>query len=56
MTANSLPNIPWQERPAGCSDVIWRYEANPIAIYTVTALAFAHIAEVVDFVKTNSEI
>src|SRR5512141_1508604 len=30
MTANSLPNIPWQDRPAGCSDVVWRYEANPI--------------------------
>ena len=26
----SLPNIPWQERPEGCTDVVWRYEANPI--------------------------
>lgn len=26
----ALPNIPWQERPAGCSDVIWRYGNNPI--------------------------
>ncbi len=26
----NLNNIPWQERPAGCSDVIWRYSANPI--------------------------
>ena len=25
-----LPNIPWEERPAGCSDVVWRYSANPI--------------------------
>ena len=25
-----LPNIPWQERPAGCKDVVWRYENNPI--------------------------
>jgi len=25
-----LPNIPWQDRPAGCSDVMWRYDANPI--------------------------
>jgi beta-1,4-mannooligosaccharide/beta-1,4-mannosyl-N-acetylglucosamine phosphorylase len=25
-----LPNIPWQERPAGCSDVVWRYSANPV--------------------------
>ncbi|MBQ4332159.1 MAG: glycoside hydrolase family 130 protein [Clostridia bacterium] len=25
-----LPNIPWQDRPAGCDDVVWRYDANPI--------------------------
>jgi len=25
-----LPNIPWEERPAGCSDPVWRYSANPI--------------------------
>ena len=30
MTYSSLPNIPWEERPAGCSDVVWRYSANPI--------------------------
>ncbi|MBN1318466.1 MAG: glycoside hydrolase family 130 protein [Anaerolineales bacterium] len=23
-------NIPWEDRPAGCSDVVWRYSANPI--------------------------
>jgi len=23
-------NIPWEARPAGCSDVIWRYSKNPI--------------------------
>jgi beta-1,4-mannooligosaccharide/beta-1,4-mannosyl-N-acetylglucosamine phosphorylase len=27
---SSLPNIPWQDRPANCKDVIWRYEQNPI--------------------------
>lgn len=26
----SLPNIPWQDRPAGSSDVCWRYSENPI--------------------------
>ena len=26
----NLPNIPWEERPADCSDVVWRYSANPI--------------------------
>lgn len=26
----ALPNIPWQERPAGSSDIVWRYSENPI--------------------------
>jgi beta-1,4-mannooligosaccharide/beta-1,4-mannosyl-N-acetylglucosamine phosphorylase len=26
----NLPNIPWQERPNGCTDVVWRYSGNPI--------------------------
>ncbi|MGW8226500.1 MAG: glycoside hydrolase family 130 protein [Anaerolineales bacterium] len=30
MTHASLPNIPWEERPAGCTDIVWRYSANPI--------------------------
>lgn len=25
-----LPNIPWQERPSGCEDPIWRYSNNPV--------------------------
>ena len=25
-----LPNIPWQDRPAGSSRVMWRYAANPV--------------------------
>jgi len=28
--ADALPNIPWEDRPAGKSDVLWRYSANPI--------------------------
>lgn len=27
---NNQVQIPWQERPEGCSEVMWRYEANPI--------------------------
>lgn len=27
---NPLPNIPWQERPSGSSDVVWRFSQNPI--------------------------
>ena len=26
----NLKNIPWQDRPEGCTDVVWRYSANPI--------------------------
>ena len=27
---DALPNIPWEEKPKGCSDVVWRYSGNPI--------------------------
>ncbi len=30
MSYPPLSNIPWQERPEGCSDVVWRYSANPV--------------------------
>ncbi len=26
----ALPNIPWQGKPDGCHDVVWRYNENPI--------------------------
>ena len=26
----SLPQLPWQDRPAGCQDVLWRYSENPV--------------------------
>ena len=26
----NLPNIPWQDREKGCTDVVWRYKNNPI--------------------------
>lgn len=26
----SLPNIPWEDRPEGCKDVVWRSGKNPI--------------------------
>ncbi len=28
--AVSLNKLPWEDRPQGCSDVVWRYTANPI--------------------------
>jgi beta-1,4-mannooligosaccharide/beta-1,4-mannosyl-N-acetylglucosamine phosphorylase len=30
MKPNSLPNIPWEEKPAGNREIIWRYSRNPI--------------------------
>jgi len=30
MLGPALPNLPWQDRPAGSSEVIWRYSLNPI--------------------------
>ena len=27
---SALPNIPWENRPAGCGDVVWRYSQNPV--------------------------
>ena len=26
----SIPNLPWQEKPTGCPDLVWRYSENPI--------------------------
>lgn len=26
----ALPNMPWENRPESCSDVLWRYTANPV--------------------------
>lgn len=26
----SLPNIPWEEKPEGCTGMVWRYSGNPI--------------------------
>ncbi len=30
MTLPPLSNLPWEERPATCNDVVWRYSQNPI--------------------------
>jgi len=27
---DSLANVPWEDRPADCDDVMWRYSGNPI--------------------------
>lgn len=30
LNGTSLPNIPWEERPTGCKDAMWRSKKNPI--------------------------
>lgn len=30
VNGHSIPNIPWQDRPEGCKDVVWRYSNNPV--------------------------
>jgi beta-1,4-mannooligosaccharide/beta-1,4-mannosyl-N-acetylglucosamine phosphorylase len=30
LLGTALPNIPWEERPTGCNEVIWRSDKNPI--------------------------
>ncbi|MHC5058132.1 MAG: glycoside hydrolase family 130 protein [Planctomycetota bacterium] len=30
VVGEALPNIPWEERPEGCGDVLWRYSGNPV--------------------------
>jgi len=26
----NIPDMPWQDKPEGCRDVIWRYDSNPV--------------------------
>jgi len=30
VVGSELPNIPWEERPQGCNEVVWRSKKNPI--------------------------
>lgn len=30
IVGSPLPHIPWQPRPAGSSDLLWRYDRNPV--------------------------
>ena len=30
IAGRNLPDMPWEDRPEGCSDVLWRYSANPV--------------------------
>ena len=30
IVGEALPNLPWEERPSDCGEVVWRYSANPV--------------------------
>jgi beta-1,4-mannooligosaccharide/beta-1,4-mannosyl-N-acetylglucosamine phosphorylase len=30
IVAEKVPNLPWEDRPSTCTDVIWRYSKNPV--------------------------
>lgn len=30
LNGGSIPNLPWQDRPALCRDTVWRFEQNPV--------------------------
>jgi beta-1,4-mannooligosaccharide/beta-1,4-mannosyl-N-acetylglucosamine phosphorylase len=30
IVGDPIPNLPWQPKPAGCPDVVWRYDGNPV--------------------------
>jgi len=30
ITGKPLPNIPWQDKPKGSTNVMWRYDKNPV--------------------------
>lgn len=30
INGQAVPNIPWQDKPKGCTDVVWRYDKNPV--------------------------
>lgn len=36
MSGEALPNMPWQDRPSGCTDVLWRHTENPIIDWNPT--------------------
>ena len=30
IAGDNLPDMPWEDRPAGSKEVLWRYTQNPI--------------------------
>jgi beta-1,4-mannooligosaccharide/beta-1,4-mannosyl-N-acetylglucosamine phosphorylase len=48
--AEDIPNIPFEERPAGSADVLWRYSQNPVVpARAIAASTYVHNSAVVPF-------
>ncbi len=48
--AEPLPNIPWQERPAGDGNVLWRFTQNPVVgPRAIRAATYIHNSAVIPF-------
>jgi len=30
LNGTAIPNLPWEERPQGCNEIVWRYSQNPL--------------------------
>jgi beta-1,4-mannooligosaccharide/beta-1,4-mannosyl-N-acetylglucosamine phosphorylase len=45
-----LPNIPWEDKPAGCRDVLWRYSGNPVVpARAIAASTYIHNSAVIPY-------
>ncbi|MBN2510254.1 MAG: glycoside hydrolase family 130 protein, partial [Spirochaetales bacterium] len=33
---NSLPHMPWEDRPAGNGELMWRYSGNPVTVWNMS--------------------
>jgi beta-1,4-mannooligosaccharide/beta-1,4-mannosyl-N-acetylglucosamine phosphorylase len=48
--AEPLPNIPWQDRPKDCADVLWRYTGNPVVpARAIPTSTYVHNSAVIGF-------
>jgi beta-1,4-mannooligosaccharide/beta-1,4-mannosyl-N-acetylglucosamine phosphorylase len=48
--AEPLPNIPWQDRPSDCRDVLWRFSGNPVVqARAIASSTYVHNSAVIPF-------
>jgi len=53
---NPLPGMPWEERPEGCKDVLWRYSANPVIPRDLLPDSNSIFNSAINRFKTNATI